>query len=42
MFETLKRLYDEGRLPTEWLSNAVAKEWITAEQYQTITNSYNQ
>lgn len=37
MFETLKRLYDEGRLPDEGLRNAVMKNWITEEQYIEIT-----
>lgn len=37
MYETLKRLYTEGRLTKEGLANAVIKGWITAEQYQEIT-----
>jgi hypothetical protein len=37
MFETLKRLYDSQRLNQDGLKNAVAKEWITPEQYYDIT-----
>lgn len=39
MFDTLKRLYDAGRLPKFNLKKAVAApfEWITAEQYTEIT-----
>lgn len=39
MFETLKRLYLEGKLTVDGLENAVAKGWITEEQKQEITNS---
>lgn len=39
MFETLKRLYLEGRLNEVGLSNAVTKGWITEEQKQEIINS---
>ncbi|MEH7093929.1 XkdX family protein [Neobacillus vireti] len=37
MFETLKRLYNEGRLTKEGVANAVSKGWIPPEQYTTIT-----
>ncbi len=39
MFDTLKRLYGAGRLPKANLKKAVAApfEWITPEDYQTIT-----
>jgi hypothetical protein len=36
MFETLKRLYNEGKLTDIGLDNAVAKGWITAEQADSI------
>ena len=36
MFETIKRLYDKTRNKT-LVANAVAKGWITAEQYKQIT-----
>lgn len=36
MFETLQRLYDSSFLSVEKLRNAVAKEWITVEQYKEI------
>ena len=36
MYETLKRLYSEGKLTVDQLSNAVIKGWITEEQKQTI------
>lgn len=39
MFETLLRLYKEGRLPETGLNNAVIKGWITEEQKQEIINS---
>jgi hypothetical protein len=37
MFETLQRLYNEKKLTKAGLVNAVAKSWITAEQYESIT-----
>lgn len=37
MFETLKRLYNEGRLSKEGVANAVTKGWVTPEQYEEIT-----
>lgn len=37
MFDTLKRLYDSGRLPAANLKNAVTLGWITPEQFQQIT-----
>ena len=36
MFETLQRLYSEGKLTLEGLKNAVTKGWITEEQKQEI------
>lgn len=36
MYETLKRLYDEGKLTVDQLSNAVTRGWITEGQKQTI------
>lgn len=39
MFETLKRLYNEGRLSDEGLANAVVKGWITQEQYTEISGN---
>lgn len=32
MFETLKRLYDEGKIDVAALDKAVTKNWITAEE----------
>ena len=32
MYETLKRLYDAGKLSDQGLDNAVAKGWISPEQ----------
>lgn len=37
MFDTLKRLYDSGKLTKEMLGRAIGKEWITTDQYKTIT-----
>jgi len=37
VFETLKRLWNEGILTLIMASNAVAKGWITAMQYEEIT-----
>ena len=37
MYDTLKRLFDTGRLPEANLKKAVALNWITAEQYTEIT-----
>ena len=37
MFDTLKRLFDTGRLPATNLKKAVTLNWITAEQYTEIT-----
>ena len=36
MFETLKRLYDNGKLTSDGLNNAVAKGWITQAQADEI------
>lgn len=36
MYETLKRLYDAGKLTDIGLSNAVIKRWITEAQKQEI------
>lgn len=32
MYETLKRLYDNGKLTATQLDNAVEKGWITEKQ----------
>ena len=37
MFETLKRLYEQGRLDSVGLENAVGKGWITALQMEEIS-----
>jgi hypothetical protein len=37
MFETVKRLYDQGKLPKAGVANAVLKGWITEAQYTEIT-----
>jgi hypothetical protein len=37
MYPFLKRLFEEGRLNLTGLSNAVAKGWITAEEYTEIS-----
>ena len=37
MYPFLKRLYEEGRLNLLNLGNAVAKGWITAEEYTEIS-----
>lgn len=39
MFETLLRLYKEGRLTKEKLDNAVKKDFITEEEKVKILNS---
>ncbi|MFS1511762.1 XkdX family protein [Chengkuizengella sp. SCS-71B] len=36
MFQTLKRLYDAGRLNEAGLQNAVNKGWITQAQFNLI------
>lgn len=36
MFETLLRLYQEGKMTEQGLDNAVAKGWITEEQKQEV------
>lgn len=36
MFETLQRLYNEGKLTIENLTTAVNRAWITEEQKQEI------
>jgi hypothetical protein len=42
MYNTLKRLYDSGRLPAENLKKAVTLEWITDDDYKAITGqNYN-
>lgn len=38
MFETLKRIYDKTR-DEKYLTNAVAKGWITEEQKEAIKAS---
>lgn len=37
MYETLKRLYNAGRLNRAGLKKAVKKGWITEIQYEEIT-----
>lgn len=37
MFEMIKKFYDEGKWPKEWVRNAVAKGKITAKEYKKIT-----
>lgn len=32
MFDTIKRLYNEGKLTEVGLDNAVTKEWISPEE----------
>lgn len=39
MYETLLRLWKEGKLTAAQLDNAVVKGWITEEQKQTILAS---
>lgn len=41
MFETLQRLYLEGKLTLQGLENAVIKGWITEEQKQEILEGSN-
>ena len=36
MFETLKRLYNEGKLTSDDLQNAISFGWITQEQFEEI------
>lgn len=36
MFETLKRLYQNGALTGQGLTNAVTKGWLTPEQGEEI------
>ena len=37
MYNRLKRLYDEGRIDSAALQNAVDRGWITTEEYMEIT-----
>jgi hypothetical protein len=39
MYETLLRLWQEGKMTEQGLDNAVAKGWITEEQKQEIMTS---
>lgn len=41
MFETLKRLYGEGRIDNAELERAVTLGWITEEQKGEIENAEN-
>lgn len=41
MFETLKRLYGDGRIDNAELARAVAMGWITEEQKGEIENAEN-
>mgnify|MGYP000712045885 CR=1 FL=1 len=36
MYETLKRLYDEGKLTEKGIRNAVKRRWITEKQAEEI------
>lgn len=38
MFNRLKRLYEQGKIGEEELTNAVEKGWITEEQKDEIIN----
>lgn len=42
MYETLKRLYQNGRISVEKLEIAVSKGWITEEQKKQITTEVNE
>jgi uncharacterized XkdX family phage protein len=37
MFEKIKKYYEDGKWPKEWVRDAVVKGKITAEQYKEIT-----
>jgi uncharacterized XkdX family phage protein len=37
MFEKIKKWYEQGTWPKEWVYNAVGKGKITAEEYEEIT-----
>lgn len=39
MYETLLRLWKEGKLTEQGLENAVEKGWVTEEQKQEIMSS---
>lgn len=39
MYETLRRLYLEGRLSDTGLQNAVEKGWITTDERERILNA---
>lgn len=39
MYNTLLRLYKEGRLTEQGLINAFLKGWVTEEQIEEILNS---
>ncbi|MDT8717832.1 XkdX family protein [Clostridium sp. 19966] len=39
MYETLKRLYESGKLSKEKLNNAVVKGWISQDEENQITNA---
>lgn len=41
MFETLKRLYGDGRIDNAELARAVAMGWITEEQKGEIEDAEN-
>ena len=38
MYQTIKRLYDTGKLTVEGVQNAVTKGWITNDQANEILN----
>lgn len=39
MYETLLRLWEEGKMTQEGLENAASKGWITEEQKQGIMSA---
>ena len=39
MYETLKRLYLDEKITAEGLQKAVAKGWITQDEYNQIINN---
>lgn len=36
-FEKVREYFEKGLWVKAWVKNAVAKGWITAEEYETIT-----
>lgn len=37
MFAMIQKLYKAGKLTTDGVKNAVAKKWVTKEEYKLIT-----